>query len=161
MARKTAILHVGPQVVELSQTGLAVPGVTPARMFHAALDIRRTHKEHGLRRRQVDGAWAEVCRAAKRCRSDVLISQPYFAEAAPEQAALALDMLAAFKVYVVLTPTDAGAVTGLDTWAALVRPERLHVVPVGEGDQTVQWGCQASSSAVRETTAFGSLPSAS
>jgi hypothetical protein len=150
MGKKTAFLHVGPPVPGLTEThelltgeaealaeaGLAVPPVAPARMFHASVELLRTHKEQGLRRRHVEGAWAEACRTAERCRSDVLVSLEELAGASPAQAALALDGLAAFRVHVVLTPVDPAEVVGLDTWVAQVKPGRLHVVPVAEGDRT-------------------------
>lgn len=141
MAKKKAYLIVGPALPRvdelhetlaahadvLSEAGLALPEITPADLFHADVELRRTHKAEGLRRKDVEGAWARVCRRAERTGSDVLIAQDRFAAADDDQAALLLDGLAAFRVHVVVTSAE-GADDVLAAWTSRVKPERLHQV---------------------------------
>ena len=149
MPKHNAFLHIGPGVLGVASThaalvdnhtlaraGLAVPRLDAAHMEHADVEIRRRHKEAGLRRKDVEGAWAEVCRRAYRAKRDVVISQPGLVDATSDQAALAYDGLFGFRVHLVLTPPtepdDLEAALG--PWAALVKKERRrHVVPVGDG----------------------------
>lgn len=157
MGKKMAFLHVGPPVAGISEThalltaesialddaGLAVPEVTSAMMFHAGLEILRRHKAEGLRRRDVEGAWASVCHAAERTRSDVVLSGDQLAGATSDQIALLLDGLAAFRVHVVVTLSDSDAEQApgdvllddrVGPWGAHLKPHRLHVLHLTEGD---------------------------
>ncbi|CAA9367496.1 MAG: hypothetical protein AVDCRST_MAG32-220 [uncultured Nocardioides sp.] len=149
MPKHNAFLHIGPGVLGVASThaalvdnhtlaraGLAVPRLDAAHMQHADLEIRRLHQEAGLRRKDVEGAWAEVCRQAYRAKRDVVISQPGLVEATDDQAALAYDGLFGFRVHLVLTPPavpdDLEAAFG--PWTRLVRKQgRRFVVPVGAG----------------------------
>ena len=47
----------------LASWGLA-PRKSADEMFRAAVEMRRDHKAWGLRRRDVEGTWARVCRRA-------------------------------------------------------------------------------------------------
>lgn len=145
MAKRNAFLHIGPAVpgVEdphdalcasalVAGAGLRVPRVDSHHLRMAELEIRRAHKEAGLRRKDVEGRWAEVCRRAFKAKSDVIISQPGFIDANDEQMTLALHGLAGLRLHVVLSPpvepVDALAVAG--TWAtAIAGKGRLHVLP--------------------------------
>ena len=150
MAKKNVFLHLGPSLpgvpeshaalrdsALLAPVGLAVPKVDQVVMDHADIEIRRRHKELGLRRRDVEGAWAEVCRRAfKKARKgrDVVISQPGFVDADYQQVALALDGLVGLRLHLVLTPPtdhlDPRSLAG--HWAKFVKKEgRLHVLPLG------------------------------
>ena len=149
MAKHNAFLHIGPGVLGVASThaalvgnhtleraGLAVPALDAAHMERADLEIRHGHREAGLRRKDVEGAWAQVCRRAYRARSDVVISQPGLVHATAEQAALAHDGLFGFRVHVVLTPAETpdDLEAALGPWATLVtKPHRRLVVPVGNG----------------------------
>lgn len=148
MGKKLAFLHVGPAVPGLEDThetllrhtealtdvGLVVPPVTEAQMFHAGLEMLRRHKDEGLRRKDVEGSWATVCRAAEKCRSDVVLTNTAYGTATADQAALLLDGLAAFKVHVVFTVDgEAGHEPG--AWAAHVKPHRLHALAVDPADR--------------------------
>jgi hypothetical protein len=134
MAKKLFLLHIGPEAVDQASMseGLAlgritVPDVAAESFAHAGLEIRRTHKAAGLKRKQVEGAWARVCRRARKTRSDCFVSVPAFFDATPEQAALALDELAGFRVVLVLTSGfNAQPPTA---WTAKVQPARTHVLP--------------------------------
>jgi hypothetical protein len=195
MAKYKAYLLIGPDVAgvdelheeltmradELATTGLSVPDVSAADIFHGAVEIRRTHKAEGLRRKDVEGTWAAICRAAEKCRGDVVIGLDQYAAADGDQIALLLDGLRAFETHVVVTLTgeDPSEQVRLEDligpWSRLVKPARFHVLDVddqaglddvlGEVSRLIrpetQWGCQASSSDVRLVTALGSFPLAS
>lgn len=154
MAKKKVYLHIGPAVPGLEEThaalrgsdalttaGLAAPKVDQAAMDRADIEVRRRHKAHGLKRRDVEGAWAEVCRRAfKRVRKgyDVVISQPGFVDADYQQVALALDGLVGLQLHVVVTPGEAVTEERLRAlvgeWAKFAKKEgRVHVVPLGPG----------------------------
>jgi len=137
MAKHHLFLHIGPDVVEvdaevrerLAAVGVRTPDVGQDDLHRADLEIRRAHKAAGLKRKDVEGAWAKVCRKTRRTRSDAFISEPGFLEADADQAALAIDGLAGLKVHLVLT---AQAQADLPVaWTRLVKPERIHVVEPG------------------------------
>lgn len=134
MAKRLFLLHIGPDPVDVSAMTeplalgrVVVPDVDPDTFAHAGIEIRRTHKAAGLRRKQVEGAWAKVCRRAHKAKADCFVSVPAFFDATPEQAALALDQLAGLKVVLVVT-------SGFDAeppaaWVSLVKDGRTHVLP--------------------------------
>ncbi len=137
---EAALVHHRDALVELD---MLVPVRSSHEGFLAAVEMTRTHKAWGLRRKDVEGAWAALCRRARKGRSTVVISQPLLATAPRPQIDLLLDQLSDFQVHVVLTATaphawcvpgepetDLGVV--LDRWGGAVRkPERLHVLLVG------------------------------
>jgi hypothetical protein len=134
MAKRLFLLHIGPDPVDSASMseGLALghvglPDVAAETLAHAGLEIRRTHKSAGLRRKQVEGAWARVCRRAHKSRADCFVSMPDFFGATPEQAALALDGLAGFKVVLVITSGFTSQPPA--TWTSLVKDTRTHVLP--------------------------------
>jgi len=140
MAKRLFLLHIGPDPVDLAamHEGLelgriALPDVDAEVVGHAGTEIRRTHKAAGLARKQVEGAWATVCRRARKARADVFVSVPAFFDATSEQAALALDGTAGFKV--VLVVTSGFAVRPPAAWLSLVREDRVHVLPDNLGDE--------------------------
>lgn len=134
MAKRLFLLHIGPDAVDVSaMTGalalgrIAVPDAPAETFAQAGVEIRRTHKAAGLKRAQVEGSWARVCRRAWKAKGDVFVSIPAFFDATPEQAALALDGVADFKVVLVVT-------SGFDVeppvaWTAQVKHGRTHVLP--------------------------------
>ena len=134
MAKRLLLLHLGPAPVDLSAMSPAlavgdvtVPDVAPDVLEHAGIEIRRSHKAAGLKRKQVEGAWAKVCRRARKAKGDCFVSVPAFFHATPEQAALALDGLAGSKV--VLVVTSGFDVEPPAAWLAQVRQDRVHVLP--------------------------------
>ena len=195
MAKNKAYLLIGPDVAgveelheeltmradELASAGLSVPVVSAADIYNGAVEIRRTHKAEGLRRKDVEGTWAAICRAAEKRRGDVVIGLDLYAAATGDQIALLLDGLRAFKTHVVVTLTgeDPDQLLELEDligpWSRLVKPHRFHVLDVDDtaglddvlgavcrlAQPGIQWGCQASSSDVRLVTALGSFPLAS
>lgn len=150
MAKNNAFLLVGPAIpgleelhdalagsaAQLSTAGLAVPDVTQTDLLRAGVEILRTHKAHGLRRSDVEGAWARVCRKALKVRGDVVIAQDSFVEGSPEQLQLALDTLAGHRVQVVLTPSYDDAALA-DAWRPLVKKGRVHVTDARDVDSLV------------------------
>ncbi|QIX25337.1 hypothetical protein ncot_01095 [Nocardioides sp. JQ2195] len=147
--KKKILLHIGPKSPEPTgppfgvHTGLAaeqslldgvellVADVEQPDLDRAAHEMLRTHKSVGLRRREVDGAWAGTCRSLLRCRSDLVLSQPGFATANDEQAALVIDGLAGLDVHVVITPTEGEDPEALRArWSAHLRAGRVHIAPL-------------------------------
>lgn len=137
MAKHHVFLHIGPDVVEidaevrerLAAVGVLTPDVTQDDLRRADLEIRRAHKAADLKRKDVEGAWAKVCRKTFRLKSDSFISEPGFFEADADQAALAIDGLAGLKVHLVVTPEAQAELP--DAWTRLVKPERIHAIEPG------------------------------
>ena len=139
MAKRLFLLHVGPRPVDaapmaepLAVGGVKVPAVDADVLAHAQVEILRSHKAAGLRRKEVEGAWARVCRRARKTGSDCFVSMPDWSAATPEQAALALDGLADFQVVLVAT---SGFAEPPRSWMALVEDERTHVLPAHLSDE--------------------------
>lgn len=147
MAKRNLFLHIGPPVAGLASphealrasracpaARLQVPDVSARHLELAAMDILRTHQAAGLRRKEVEGRWAEVCRRAFKARTDVVVSQPALAGGTDDQLALALDGFAGMRLHVVLTLETASDLkaAAMGTWAtAIAAKGRLHVLPVG------------------------------
>ena len=120
MARRRAYVHIGlagtggaflgaalaHHADALHEQGVSVPARSTEEMFHAALEMRRDHKSWGLRRRDVEGAWARVCRRAFKDRGTVVVGHELLAACPPEQIALLLDGLAGLEVHLVVTARD-------------------------------------------------------
>lgn len=144
MAKNLVFLHVGPGPLGVSHAdllpyvdllkgvGTQLPVVPATEMERAALEILREHKSAGLRRGEVEGAWAGITRDLWRDKQDVVFSQPRFAGVNVEQAALVLDHLAGLEVHVVVTPVEGGSLAFLDAWAAVLRPGTLHIREVAD-----------------------------
>ena len=146
MAKRTVFLHLGPVVPgidalhqalgrdpALAATGVALPDVDQELMDRADVEIRRRHKAVGVRRKDVEGSWAKVCRRARKAKADCFVSVPAFFDATPEQAALALDGLAGSKV--VLVVTSGFDVEPPAAWLTQVRQDRVHVLPSHLSDE--------------------------
>jgi hypothetical protein len=147
MARRSIYLHIGlpdcgldklDRILRrhedvLAGQGIRLPAASAQRARRAALEIRRTHREAGYRRRDVEGTWAEICRRAFKHKGVSLVVQEDLAAAAPDQVALLLDGLAGFRTHVAVTagqnPDDLE--DALERWAPRIRPERLHVIDGG------------------------------
>lgn len=153
MARKKKILlHIGPNPSGLDgiNAGLLahqylfdgvehqVAGVGQADLDRAVIEMLRTHKAVGLSRRDVEGAWAQTCRSLLRSASDLVLSQPGFAAADEEQAALVTDVLAGLDVHVVTTPADDEEPDALVAkWSAHLKAGRVHVAPLDRDAELV------------------------
>jgi hypothetical protein len=134
MAKRLFLLHVGPDPVDvdamteaLAIGGVRAPAVDAEAYEHAGVEILRSHKAAGLRRKQVEGAWASLCRRARKAKSDCFVSVPAFFGATPEQAALALDALDGFRVVLVVTTGFTAEPPA--AWTSIVEEGRTHVLP--------------------------------
>ncbi|UUZ61339.1 hypothetical protein [Nocardioides sp. B-3] len=137
MAKHHVFLHIGPDVVEidaevrerLAAVAVLTPDVSRDDLHRADLEIRRAHKAADLKRKDVEGAWAKVCRKTFRLKSDCFISEPGFLDADDDRAALAIDGLAGLKVHLVVTPEAQAELPTART--RLVKPERIHAIQPG------------------------------
>ena len=139
MAKRLFLLHLGPDAVDVSAMaealavgGVGVPAVDADVLRHAEVEILRSHKAAGLRRKEVEGSWARVCRRARKTGTDCFVSMPGWFAATPEQAALALDGLADFRVVLVAT---SGFAEPPRAWLSRVREDRSHVLPAHLGEE--------------------------
>jgi hypothetical protein len=156
MAKQKAFLHIGlphsgadriraamRQHADALATGspaVRLPASSEDAMFNAAVEIRREHKAWGLRRQDVEGSWAKVCRTALRTRDTVVMGHDLLAGCSPDEIALLSDQLPGCAVHVVLTvaapdprislfPDDHDLESVLERWSAAAKsPDRVHVV---------------------------------
>lgn len=152
MARRLCILHIGrpldgvadshrqlgDHAALLAAAGLAPAPATARDLDRAATELLHEHRERGLRRRDVEGTWAEVCRRIHRGRGHVVLSEPRLAGADDEQVALLLDGLAGLAVHVLVTrlggdEPEAKPAAVRQRWGRLLRPHRVHVRDLEEG----------------------------
>lgn len=160
MGRRTIHLHVDFSTLEgdvitetlmdhreqLKAAGFKVPVKTAGQTWLATVEMRRDHRDHGLRRRQVEGAWAEICRHAHRGRKTPLVSVPGFGSCAAEQVDLLLDSLAGLRVHLVATvPSVASPESAvlldhtLAHWRSRLPKGHVTVVAVAPGDWSHGW----------------------
>lgn len=168
MTKRTAYVHVGlphgggsflPLALRehaevLAACGLHLPARSEDEMFRAAVELRGDHRAWGLRRRDVEGTWAGVCRRAWKATSGggrVYVGHDLLAGANREEVALLVDGLAGFDLHVVITvgppdgrlsllPDDHDLESVLERWAAPLRsPDRMHVVVTDPADLTATW----------------------
>jgi hypothetical protein len=150
MAKHHAFVLVGPSIPAadelidelsrrselLDEAALALPKVTQADLFRSSVELLRTHKAESMRRADVEGSWARVCRKAEKTKADVLFGMSSYVAASPEQIALMLDGLAAFRTHIIIT-TERGS-EGIDEliepWTQAVKASRLHVLTLEKSD---------------------------
>lgn len=120
----------------LDEAALALPKVTQADLFRSGVELLRRHKAEGLRRSDVEGSWARVCRKAEKRKGDVLFGNAAYVAAEPAQISLLLDGLAGFRTHVVITaPRGTEGIDELiEPWTQAVKASRLHVLTLEEGD---------------------------
>lgn len=159
MAKRKAYLHIGlprtgggfldsalaEHAEALEAAGVRHPAISAEEMFRAAIEIRRDHKTWGYQRREVEGAWAGICRRAWKGRHDQVFSQELLAGCTPPQIDLLLDGLHGFELHAFVTAREPGSQllpdwVGPDlgevlaAWSPAIRPDRLHVVVVPDAD---------------------------
>jgi hypothetical protein len=121
----------------LAELGVTVAPENAGEMFKAAIEMTRTHKAWGYKRREVEGTWAGICRRILKAKgtNDFVLSQPILGAATPEQIDLLVDQLPGLAIHVLLVaPVGEDIAEPLERWGRAVRkPERLHVVEVGAG----------------------------
>lgn len=168
MAKQRAFLHIGlPRSGgELLDAGLRrhvgtlrdehgrrvrLPARSEMEMFNAAVEIRREHRAWGLRRKDVEGSWAALCRRALKDKDTVVFSHSLLAGCTPDEIALLVDQLPGCAVHVVVTvgppdprvalfPDEYDLASVLDRWSAAVRgPDRVHVVAVDPAGPEDAW----------------------
>lgn len=131
----------------LASLGVRVPVENADEMFRAAVEITRTHKAWGYKRREVEGAWAGICRRIHKLKGldTAVLSQPLLHDATPEQIDLLVDTLAGTKVHVVLVTgpdADPAVLEELhERWGrAVKKPERVHVLEIDAAtDRAAVW----------------------
>ncbi|GAB3247122.1 hypothetical protein [Nocardioides dilutus] len=171
MAKQRAFLHVGlPHsggalfdaslrrhastpvgLVDRGGRRVRLPARSEMEMFNAAVEMRRDHRAWDLRRKDVEGAWARLCRRAIKNKDTVVFSHHLLAGVPPEGIALMVDQLPGCTVHVVVTvgspdpraamfPEDYDLTSVVDRWSAAVqRPERLHLIQVDPARPDDAW----------------------
>jgi hypothetical protein len=124
----------------LAEQDVRAPAKSEEEMFKAAVEVRREHRAWGLRRKDVEGVWAEVTRRALKHKQTVVVGHELLAGAAPDEVSLLVDGFAGLQLHVVVVAGQPDARIGLfpdeldlvdvaDRWAAaLTSPDHLHVV---------------------------------
>jgi hypothetical protein len=144
---KTGTTHLQGELlrhrVALRDAGVLYPGSANL-MFRAAVDVRANHRAWGLRRRDVRGAWDDLCRKARLHDGATVLSHELFAAAARRQVVAALTMLRGLDVHVVVStsdPTSATTLEALSHWGAAVPGGNVHVLaaPGGDAGHDVLW----------------------
>jgi hypothetical protein len=133
--------HVGTLVDDRGRR-VRLPARSEMEMFNAAVEMRRDHRAWGLRRKDVEGAWARLCRRAIQNKDTVVFSHHLLAGVPPEGIALMVDQLPGCTVHVVVTvgspdpragmfPDDYDLTSVVERWSAAVRkPQHLHLLQV-------------------------------
>jgi hypothetical protein len=129
----------------LAEVGVRVPARSSEEAFRAAVELRREHKAWALRRKDVEGTWAGICRRALKTRDTVVVGHELLAGAAPDEIDLLVDGLAGTRVHVVVVVASPDPLVGLvpserdfadvvGRWARATRaPERVHVLLGDQG----------------------------
>ena len=128
----------------LAELGVRAPAKSVEEMFRAAVEVRREHRAWGLRRRDVEGSWADVSRRAAKHKEDVVLGHELLAGATADEIALLVDGLRGVQLHVVvvagppdarvaLFPDELDLVSVLDRWeSAAGQPDRVHVLAGGD-----------------------------
>jgi hypothetical protein len=124
----------------LAAQGVRAPAKSVDQVFRAAVEVRREHRAWGLRRKDVEGTWSQVCRRVHKHPEPAVLGHELLAGAGPDEIALLVDGLAGRRVHVVvvaarpdgrlgLFPDELDLASVVDRWRhAVGAPERLHVV---------------------------------
>jgi hypothetical protein len=135
----------------LVELGVRAPAKSVDEAFRAAVELRREHKPWGLRRRDVEGTWAGICRRTLKHKQTAVLGHELLAGAASDEIALLVDGLAGTQLHVVafagrpdsrigLFPDELDLARVLERWRLAVScPGRVHVVVTDPGQPTVAW----------------------
>lgn len=158
MARRRCYLHIdlagltghrlGHELVAhreiLRDLGFKTPVHQVLEAELATIELRRTHAERGLKRREVEGQWAQLARRIWKGRRIPILSIPGLGKCTPEQADLALDALAGLNLTVIAsvpaiaTPETQARVAEIVTyWRKRTPHGRVLLQPVHGTDD---WG---------------------
>jgi hypothetical protein len=130
---------------------LRLPARSEMEMSNAAVEMRRDHRDWGLRRKDVEGSWAQLCRRAIKNKDTVVFSHHLLAGCPPEGIALMVDQLPGCAVHVVVTvgapdpravmfPEDYDLTSVVERWSAAVqKPDRLHLIQVDPDRPNDAW----------------------
>jgi hypothetical protein len=162
MAKQKAFLHIGlphsggelfdaalrqyagtaAGLVDAKGRRVRLPARSEMEMFNAAVEMRRDHRAWGLRRKDVEGSWARLCRRTIKNKDTVVLSHHLLAGCPPEGIALMVDQLPGCEVHVVITvgspdpraamfPEDYDLTSVMDRWSKAVRkPQHVHLLQV-------------------------------
>ena len=171
MAKQKAFLHIGlphsggdlfdsalrryaatpAGLVDSTGRRVRLPARSEMEMFNAAVEMRRDHRAWGLRRKDVEGSWARVCRRAIKNKDTVVVSHHLLAGCPPEGIALMVDQLPGCAVHVIITvgapdprsaifPEDYDLTSVVERWSrAVQRPDRLHLIQVDPARPEDAW----------------------
>ncbi len=103
--------------------GIGLPAASAEEMRRASAELLREHGERGYRRRDVEGAWASICRRAWREKGATLLGDERLAAATDDQVALLLDGLAGLRPRAVVALRDPATLL-VEGWASEVREGR-------------------------------------
>ena len=135
----------------LAESGVRAPAKSADEAFRAAVELRREHKAWGLRRRDVEGAWAGIARRVVKHRETAVVGHELLAGATHDEIALLVDGVRGTQVHVVvlaavpdgrvgLFPDELDLTEVLTRWEqSVVAPERVHVVVADPADPAVAW----------------------
>jgi hypothetical protein len=139
----------------LAELGVRAPAKSADEVFRAAVELRREHKAWGLRRRDVEGTWAGICRRALKhattSTDTVVVGHELLAGATHDEIALLVDGLTGTQVHVVvlaavpdgrvgLFPDELDLAGVLSRWEhAVAAPDRVHVIVTDPTDPAVAW----------------------
>ncbi len=150
MARRKLIWHIGlaqapravvPATLEQHRTILEAQGTPVVASSEegrlATLELLRTHRQAGVRRRDVEGTWSRICDRVWSHRGTSLLSTPDLCAADKDQLRLALDPLIGIETHLVVTLDSfsqqlyggwlaelrSGATTGWDKYVARMLAE--------------------------------------
>src|SRR4051812_28653317 len=135
----------------LTEYVVRVPAKSADEAFRAAVELRREHKAWGLRRRDVEGTWATICRRALNHDATAVVGHELLAGAAIDEIALLVDGLSGTQLHVVvlaavpdgrvgLFPDELDLAGVLTRWeSAVAGPDRVHVVVTDPVDSAVAW----------------------
>lgn len=138
MAKRRFVVHLGlphtgagglaaalaEHATPLAEAGVRVPARSADEARRAALELRRLHGTYGLKRKEVEGTLALLCKRARKegakTHDAVVFSDDLLAGATREQVALMLDSLAGFEVHLVATLADPARQL-VEAWSEAVR----------------------------------------
>jgi hypothetical protein len=90
----------------LREAGFLYPGENQRDVFHAAIELRGTHQNWGLREEEIAGTWRRLCAEARTFPGTTILSHESLSAATAEQAAAARVELEGLDVHLVFTARD-------------------------------------------------------
>lgn len=90
----------------LEQAGFRCPGRNQQEMFHAAVELRGSHRAWGFRPEELQGTWRRLCAEARAYAGTTVMSHEILATATEEQVSAALTDLEGTDLHLVVTARD-------------------------------------------------------